>query len=357
MTPRPVAVLGAAGGVGTAAVAQLRDWGVGPLRLGGRDRYRLEKMIDALSLAAAEAVAVDLYRSEELARLCAGCRLVVNCAGPSHAVGDRVAIAALRAGADYVDPGGDEPLHARCAGAERVVVVSAGSVPGLSALLIRALAAAGGGRLVAYAGGRGRFTFAAACDYLTAAATTAGTPLAVWRDGAVLPAADAPLHGVRLPYFPGRVDAHPYVSHELARVAAAVGLAEATWYAVLAGVHVAEAVRARGEQDLHHAARALSRAAELDLFGRDPYQVFAIGLDDRTLTLRGSDPIALTGTMTALAALAVDGGELSPGAHYAGEVLDPERSLRRLEGAAAVDSVALAPAALAPPDSVEEGVL
>ncbi|MGP0051433.1 MAG: saccharopine dehydrogenase NADP-binding domain-containing protein [Solirubrobacteraceae bacterium] len=370
--PRAIGVLGASGGVGAAAVAQLDAWGAGPLRLGGRDSRRLQRLVDDLALAGAEAVGVDLYAGDELARFCAGCRIVVNCAGPSHAVGDRVATAALAAGADYVDPGGDEPLHHRCAGGagDRVAVVSAGSVPGLSALLVRALAAdaedsGAGGRLLAFAGGRGRFTFAAAADYLMLSATSAGTPLAVWRDGAVRPAAASTLLGIQLPYFPGRVDAHPYVSHELARVAGAAGLAEAVWYAVFDGAHVARAVQTRtaraGGEQLDGAARALSRAAELDLFGREPYQLFVVGLDGRTLVLRGRDPIAVTGAVTALATLAVDAGELPPGAHFAGEALSPEPALRRLQTAAAVDalqrpSVTLAGAA-AGAELVEEGVL
>ncbi|MEE3922525.1 methyltransferase [Micromonospora sp. BRA006-A] len=89
---------------------------------------------------AGEAVAVDVYDRDSLARFCAGCRLVVCAGGASHQVLDRVAVAALAAGADYVDAGGDEPLYDRLAGRDlaaqgRVALVTAGMMPGLSGLL------------------------------------------------------------------------------------------------------------------------------------------------------------------------------------------------------------------------------
>ena len=59
-----------------------------------------------------DAIKLDVEDSLALQAFCSGCRVIVNCAGPSCHIRDRVARAAFRAGADYVDPGGDEPLAA-----------------------------------------------------------------------------------------------------------------------------------------------------------------------------------------------------------------------------------------------------
>jgi hypothetical protein len=368
MTRRPVAVLGAYGGVGSAAVHQLHAWGAGPLRLGGRD-IRCARRLLATTGAAGEAVAVDAADPASLAGFCAAARLVVNCAGPSSVLEERVAVAALEAGADYVDAGGDEPLHGALERlglppAGRCALVSAGMQPGLSALLVRALAAdcPDATSLVAYAGGSGRFTPAAAADYL-ATVDTAGTPLACWRGGARAPAALPPLRDVELAFFDGRVTAYPYLSLELERVARAVGLTDATWYSVFGGEHVLRVLeRGAGSAEPEVAAQALSRAAELDAFGRRSYQLFVVTLANgdgagRTLLVRGSDPIALTGACVAVAADAVLAGDVAAGLAFAGERLDPAAALARLAGASAVDAIERVAAATPGSELVEEGVL
>jgi hypothetical protein len=50
---------------------------------------------------------VDLNDPAQLAAFCDGCRIVVNCAGPTYRILDTVARAAFAAGADYVDIGGE----------------------------------------------------------------------------------------------------------------------------------------------------------------------------------------------------------------------------------------------------------
>src|SRR5919108_349874 len=110
-----------------------------------------------------------------LARFCDGCRVVLDCTGPSFRVLDRVARAALRAGADYVGAGGDEPAYEALARTRlrpgRTAVVSAGMMPGLSGLLPRSLAAVADldgapEGLLAYAGGGSPITPPAAADHL-----------------------------------------------------------------------------------------------------------------------------------------------------------------------------------------------
>jgi len=75
-----IGVLGCTGAVGRAVAEQLAGWDAGPLRLGGRDPDRVRQVRDGLP-APADVQCVDIANGAELAGFCAGCRVVVNCAG------------------------------------------------------------------------------------------------------------------------------------------------------------------------------------------------------------------------------------------------------------------------------------
>jgi hypothetical protein len=292
-------------------------------------------------------VAVDLRDHRQLAAFCADARVVLNCAGPSSQFDDTVALAALAAGADYVDAGGNESLHAlldRRIPAGATALLSAGVIPGVSALLVRVLAGRvdGPSELVGYAGGLGRFTFAAAADYL-AGLDAAGTALAAWHDGVTVPGVLAVRHDTIIDGFPGRVHAYPFLPLELDRVAAALGLRAAEWWTVFDGDHVQAALGRRA------GVAELMGAANLDAFGRDPYQRFVLRLRGAngaaTLRLRGREPIELTGDMAAVTVAAVLGGEAPAGLGYAGEVLPLPGALDALRCCDSVESLAVSTAA------------
>jgi hypothetical protein len=340
-----VGVIGAYGGVGRSAVRRLRAAGIGPLRVGGR-RLEMAELLVAEELGSeGEPVRVDVQCPQSLAAFCAGCSLVVSCAGPSHELLDTVARAAWCAGADVVETAGDvavQKLGRPGQGSgRRTAVVSAGLMPGLSGLLPRCLAAGFDRplRLTAYSGGVGRLTPASAADYLASLAD--GRASAAWQHGRRVSRALVSLRDVRLAPFPGRVTAHPFMSFELERTARALGLDEAAWYNVFDGVHLAGALARVQTLEAEAAAEQLVLASELDLFGKTPYQLMVFQLEGeaggvsacQTLLLRAHDGIALTGAVTALAALAVLGGEVAPGVHYAAEALPPAAwwgRLRRL---------------------------
>jgi hypothetical protein len=351
-----VGVVGAAGGAGRAAVRRLAAAGVGPLRLGGRRVDPLHRLVAAELGGEGEAVQVDAACAESLDEFCAGCCIVVDCAGPSRDLGDAVVRAAWRAGADAVTAG-DPAVQG--GPADRTAVVAAGLMPGLSGLLPRCLAARFDrpARLTGYAGGLGRLTPAAAADYAAGAAGGSGEPLAAWRQGRRVSRALSPLRDVELPPFPGRVTAQPFLSAELECVARSLGLAEASWYTVLDGVHLPAALaRRQGAADV-------ARASELDLFGRAPYQLMVLemagetccGPACRTLLMRARDGVELTGAIAAVTALAVLAGEVPFGVHPAWSTLTPDAWWTRLDGLPEVEALEVVdgPAGAA----VEEGEL
>ncbi|MEU5911430.1 saccharopine dehydrogenase NADP-binding domain-containing protein [Micromonospora sp. NPDC047527] len=347
-----VGVVGAAGAVGAAAVAELHRRGRHVLRLAGRRRAPLDALCHGLAATGGSPPTVevlDISDTDALRRYCAGCDVVLNCAGPAYLVEDRVARAALASGADYVDAAGDDVLGeqvgallARAPG--RTAVISAGMMPGLSALLPRYLAATLPDRprgLLGYLGGRDRFTATAAADYLrvgegfgqAGAALTGGVrarqPLPTRTDA-------------ELPFFPEPATTVPYLSTELERVARSLGVTDATWHSVFAGPHVAQVLRQPPAGA--DAPEALRRAAELDAFGHATYQLIIVELttvagDAQTLVLRGDNASSLTGAFAGVAVAALTEGTLAAGLHHAGEALDPRVAVDLLAGSAAVSDL------------------
>lgn len=294
-----IGILGAHGDVGAHAVRMLQAH---DLRLGGRRS------------------GADFRDPASLDRFAAGCRIVVNCAGPSHVAGDRVLRAAERAGAHYVDASGDVTSF------DGRAVVGAGLQPGLTGLLQRWV---GSDELTLYLGVLDRFTEAAAADYLCGARS----PLAAWRDGPV-PRALTRRSGVTLPFFPGEVTLLPYLDAEACRIAGQLGLRRGDWYSAVSGEYVLGTFDRVHGMARAEAVAALCRASQLDLAGREPFVVLAVETPERTVVLRGRSNGELTGSVVALAVEAVDRGEVPPGCHHASDVLDPsivEQLLDRVE--------------------------
>ncbi|BCJ69206.1 NAD(P)H-binding protein [Polymorphospora rubra] len=359
-----VGVLGAGGAVGRQVARGLAGAGVG-VRLGVRRPASVEVP------AGAEVVTVDVTAPAALRAFCAGCHLVVNCAGPSYRLSPVVAAAAVAAGAAYVDAGGDDLLRDRLSFAPVPVVLGAGQSPGLSGLLPRWLRDPDGGPvevLRAWFGGLDRFSPAAAADMVASLHDGYGEALAGWRAGAAAPRTVEPLVDVSLPPFPGRVTAYPFLTGEARRLAVELGVRDGAWFNVFAGrqtLAVLNRLRTGsvgadpGDADGGTAAVRLARAAEVDLAGQRPYQLMVVEIADdrgsRTLTLRADDGYRLTATVAVEAAAAVLAGAVPPGAWLAADLLDPAAVVDRLrrDAACTVFEVTDGPRAAA----VEEGVL
>jgi len=339
-----LAVLGAYGDVGSQATRQLLA--LGPLRIGGRDIAAARRLAAQWPAARLECRAVDVRDRASLRAFVEGCRIVVNCAGPSHAMGDLAALEALRAGADYVDVAGDDALHRKLdrdvlARAGRTAVLSCGLQPGLTGLLPRWMAQHafdGVHHLVSYFGVLDRFTEVAADDYLQGADDGISEPLAAWRQGRRRPRASTRQQGVHVPFFPGAATVLPFLDAEGERLARALRLERGDWHTVLVGESIRGAFDRARSLERREAIAALRRASLLDLAGRDPYVLLLVQLEGqhagapvaRTLMVRGHGNAALTGTMAALTVHAIAQGELPPGCHFAADVLPPRETVARL---------------------------
>lgn len=350
-----VGVLGASGVVGAAAVRALRTAEVESLRLGARRTAALAAPDAGLPGPRTEVTAVDLDRPDRLAEFCAGCAVVLNCAGPSYRVRGRVARAAVAAGADYVDVAGDDPAYADLSGPHlaalgRRAVLSAGMLPGLSGLLPRWLAARQpdgphGGRLTVWSGGLERCSRTVAADLVLSLGRTPSTgaadsvqpfgePLAAWRAGRRESRVLHPRDDAELPFFPGPVALRPYLSGEAERLARALRLDRLDWHNVFPGRRVRDVLATLGgDRPLDEVADRLARACEADLAGRRPYYRMVFALRSAagataTATLGTSDSYRLTAAVGALAVTEILAGRVPPGLHFAAEVLDPDRAAR-----------------------------
>jgi len=365
-----VGLVGGYGDVGTAAARQMAGLGLAQLRIGGRDAEAARRL--AANLGGSEAAEVDAGDDAALDRFVQDCRVVLNCAGPAQAIGDRVARAAVRAGADYVDVGGDETLEAALDPDEyrrqgRVAVISAGLHPGLTGLLPRWAAGRGWSRvdgLTSYFGLRDTFTPVAALDYLQAAADGTGRSGTVWHDGRH-PAPPARDDETAVPLFPAPATRLAYLTPEAERLARALRLEHGAWYNVLCGPHVTSAFARAPGLGPEAGARLLCQASRLDLSGHARFVLHLLQLDGwhggraatRTTVLRGTGNAAMTGAMAALTVAAVLRGEVLPGRHAAAEILDPDRTIPRLTACGAVDLLTETDGAIATLHTVEEGAL
>ncbi|TMR24784.1 hypothetical protein ETD86_03340 [Nonomuraea turkmeniaca] len=355
-----VGVIGATGTAGRAAVAALTDltlWdAAGPpprLRLGSRKREAADRLAGQAGHGA-QAAQVDITDEASLRSFSQGCDVVLTCAGPSFVFGDRVARAVLSAGADFADVSGYDPVHARLSALDppafgRTAVLSAGIYPGLSTLLPRWLARQGFDKptaLTVHLGGLEAAPEGSAADLVLslrdgAVWGSSGSGMAAWRDGR---RADHVLRAVpdtELPFYPDRVSLQPFLSREAERLATDLGLVTLDWYNVFAGSQTRMAfTRMRTgqpatETELAEATQAVMRASMLDLSGREPYYLMVYRMDGlaggvpvtRTAVLRTRDTYQVTGMVGALAVRTLLAGTLPPGAHYAGDALDPETAV------------------------------
>lgn len=318
---RPIGVLGASGAVGAAAVDALKFLGLGPLRLGAR---RIE-----LLPGDAEKVRVDVTDAVGVRDFVRGCSVVLDCTGPSYALGEAVPVASLAEGVPCVMVTGEQPVYDKLTPGPVPVVLSAGTLPGLSGLLPRLLAGPGDS-LSVWTGGLERATPTVAADLvLSLDGNVFGEAGAAWRDGSRRSRTLTPAEDVEVSGFPGRVGVQPFLSLEAERVAWDLGLRALDWYHVHPGQAVRSVLSAAHLATGDLAGRIL-RAAEIDLAGRHPYYRMVFTTSARAALVRSPDSYRLTGAVGACAVRQIIDGKVGAGLHFADRALDPSQLLRDL---------------------------
>jgi hypothetical protein len=370
-----IGIVGCYGKIGRSVARRLHQWQSGQLRLGGRRQEHVQQVVDHELFGIGEVYTLDIDDPNSLAKFCADCQVVVNCAGPSWRIQDKVASIALKLGANYVDAAGDEPLYQLLDKEfqpleKQIVLLSSGMLPGLSGLLLRYLAHYFDRpeRLKAYSGVLDRFTFSGASDYL--AGLDRSESLAAWQNHRRVSRALTRLVDIELPFFPSRVTAHPYLSYEGERLAQLLKLEQAHWYNVFDGNHLLSTLNRLfsctiSGSALDSSVVELMRAAELDVAGRTPYQLFLMELEGklsgqlqkRSLMLGSLSAIELTSSITALATDVLLSGQIPSGIHFAAEVLDPLEAMLRIQKLETVTGFEIIEESVFGTSNIEEGIL
>lgn len=370
-----IAILGGYGEVGSATARALLVQDMGPLRIGGRNGAAAAAMAESLGDGRAEGIEVDCSDPASLAPFLSGCRLLLNCAGPSHRLGAGPALAALQAGVDYVDVAGDDRLHAQLAELEHTeyrqrgcrALLSAGLQPGLTGLLPRWLATRlpQVKALTSYFGLLDHFTAVAADDYLQSLEEGFGQPLAAWRNGR-RPGALVRESALELPFFPDPVTALPYLNREAERLAASLKLERGDWYTAVVGRHILAAFERLHGLSRAQAAALLQRSSCLDMAGRRPFVNLLLqaesgdGASGRaavSLAFCGRSNGELSGAFAAVACRALFEQCIPSGRHFTAMAVEPVTAVNWLRTTGAVAGFTLVDGPLASFTQTEEGVL
>lgn len=187
---------------------------------------------------------LDLFNSDNLNAFCVGCAIVINCAGPEFVIKDRVAQAAMKAGAKYIDVSNALLLNQeQKAGlsANGVNYIGAGFCPGITGLLLRRVL----NHLLdetkhvnCYIGGAEHYTKTSISDILMSGYSVIGKTDSYWKDKSVkieninmmkkefVPEVDVPVYK------------KPYLSQEIIDILEASSVQELHWYNIASNDHI-----------------------------------------------------------------------------------------------------------------------
>lgn len=353
-----VGLIGATGRVGVATLRRLVGDSDIAVRCAGRSQERVAATISSVGNDRCEAVELDLFVDVQLDRFCRSVDLVINCAGPSGVVLDRVIAAAARAERSVIDAGGYDPVLERLpalAGSRRsehgAIIVGVGLMPGLSGLYPRWIAEAADEtpeRLDVFYAGTDSWGPSSAWDIVQSLGDFgAERPPSYVSNGELrtVPFRKA-FRTMRLPDPVGRVRGFLVYTEELGRLSADLGIGEIRCHGVNNGrwsgmalgfikmmkLHRSPRWIARSAGWLHWAAMRDQRAGQAPCFAIHSAASWKDGRR-REATLVIGDTYEATGAVVACVARMVLMSEIrvAPGRSRIGmmhELLDAERFLR-----------------------------
>ena len=370
-----IGILGASGNIGSDVTRWLAQEGYS-LRLGARCVEPLQNLIKS---AHAQCVVVDIYDHNALIDFCRDCSVIVNCAGPSYKVLDRVARAAAEVNAAYIDVSGDGPVYhllqqQKPSQSDWIAVLSAGMLPGLANLVPSWMGHQSGGSLTIYSGGVERVSGAAAadlvlslneqCSGLQSTDYWYGEAGASWQLGRRSRHSLQTQEQIELAHFSNQATLLPYLSADAERLALRHNFANLKWFNVFNGQRLRETLTSlRGqlkddEASLQSSILKVEQASEIDLLGRKPYYNLMFDLEQpdqptRRTIISTNSSLSLTAATAVSCVLSVLRGDISAGIHFTDQVLSAHQTINditRLHAGTSVTEYQL-------DTSLEEGVL
>jgi saccharopine dehydrogenase-like NADP-dependent oxidoreductase len=236
---KTIGILGATGYVGREAVKTLLAFTDHNIMIGGRDQEKLRKNFPELK-AKGECLQVDIYNRDQLYYFCSKCDIVINCAGPSKQIIDRVASAAIDQCVHYVDVAGDMNLYGQLLKRKQEIeekkllfIVSAGVYPGLSELFPAYVAETYFDEidlLEVFFAGQGGFSMNAAYDIVCSIAEDTGLGMTYCQNGEAKKIEGTFHSSYALPCPAGKVDTYPILNREFKQIANQYKIKSAFFY-------------------------------------------------------------------------------------------------------------------------------
>lgn len=335
-----IGIIGGYGQGGIEATKILANLTDAPILIGGRDRQKADDAAAGLG-PRARGAQVDIWEDRSLDRFCRGCRLVINCAGPSRRILDRVALAALAAGSHYMDMGGDDVLYNSLFPIDPGIrekglsaITSTGMYPGLSGLFPAWAARHHFDRvddLTLYFVNQGDvLTRTAAYDVVCSLTDDYAQGMVVYENGRVTRTGVSPVMA-DFPFFREKIMMYPSFTKELELLARDMNFSSARNYfafdeqalSVIFSIHARK--NRMTDKELEIAVTDLVEASRRDAEGKSPCTLIHLAMDgmlagsplnlSASLNYRG-DGGRLMGMITGAVAVLLLSGHGIPGCHF-----------------------------------------
>jgi saccharopine dehydrogenase (NAD+, L-lysine forming) len=335
-TQKRIGVIGGYGRLGLATVRMLLSTTACDVVVGGRDRIKTNAVSEKMGGRVSGRM-VDVMDAHSLDHFCRGCNVIINCAGPSHLIGDKAAAAAMRCRAHYVDPADTYLYHMLAEKKEEIkqkgltFLVCAGMNPGLLEILPIHVANRfeDAGSMDYYFVSQDRVSFSGAYDIISGLHTINDAGMMFYEKGEIKKSKSSPMTEIRLPQPMGKVTAFLTFKPEMKDVAGRCKLDKARFYTVLGGATTRKVLfEARLSRQMEtHAQREfwatrLMKALNDDFKTLRPGNMFHLVMEGRMdgesirchTTLFYNDAAKLSGIVAANAARLICEGEiLGPG--------------------------------------------
>lgn len=341
-----IGVIGGYGQVGQEAVRYLINETPYNILLGGRNfpNSPVPKQMQGRS----SFMPVDIFHDESLSTFCDACDILINCAGPSAVIGDKVALAALKHNIHYVDPGGHNPVYHtlsthndKIKKKKQVFVLAIGILPGLSELfpIHEADRSFDTVQSMEYSYiGRDLWTHNSAYDIAWGVGNIGKGEAAVIYKRGERKEVNLFTSGkkVALPFPLGKQKLFPVFREELREFVESRNIENVKVYGNNWGTWVSLAtiiIRLLGwhssERQLHQSAKLIVKAAQKDLKGKKPGFMLHLTMNGNkngqptslSSTLYFEETYRATGICAAIAARMIAEGNIPAGRHWASQVL------------------------------------
>ena len=377
MKNKVVGILGYGGAIGKTALNLLKDKYI----IRGGQRSLPENIDNDENFTVMQ---VNVYDEESLKNFCKGCDVVLNCAGPSYKIKDRVAKCAIKNGADYVDLFGADALENQIISKgydkEGTSIISAGNFPGLSGILLMWLAKEhfdSVDKMTIYSGGMEKSTKSACADVLLSSINNFGNPGCLYKNGEIIKNANPYSDKVFIPGFKNEVYIQDFINIETIKCAEKLNVKEAQYLNIInnsavkdgMGNACSKLILDNSEENLNAIISKVNDLINMSIAGNELWYSMVIEMEGlvnnekvtKRLILKSNNSYELSGITAACAVERLLEEDLEKKVYWPLEVLDGNKVIEKLRQSQCVKTFEVVDITVNEADEdsgeVEEGML